>query len=109
MPVTLPQVLEATVQAACPAGGLAHALPVDVGHLHAQERGAAVSSVRERMRNWTDTEQGQAWLTEWAALFQADDDEPAGPEGVTPVDVEPPAPPPRAKRKRGQASAGHCE
>ena len=108
-PVTLPQLLEATVQAACPAGGLIRALPVDVGHLHAQERGAAVSSLRERMRNWTDTEQGQTWLTERAALFQADDDEPAGPEGVTPVDVEPPAPPPRAKRRRGQASAGHGE
>ena len=55
MPVTLPQVLEATEQAACPAGGLAHALAVDVGHLHVQERGMAVSSLRERMRNWTDT------------------------------------------------------
>ena len=95
------------MQAACLAGGLAHALPVDVGHLHAQERGAAVSSLRARTRGWIDTEQGQTWLTERAA--QADDDEPAGPEGVTPVDVEPPAPPPRAKRKRGQASAGHCE
>ena len=102
--------MEAAAGAACPPGGLARAVPVDVGHLHAQERGAAVSSLRTRTRGWMDTEQGQTWLAERAALFQADDDEAAGPQGVAPVDAEePPAPPQRAKRKRGQASARHGE
>jgi hypothetical protein len=43
--------------------------------LHAQQRGATGSVLRERIAGWFDTKAGQTWQEERALLLRADDGE----------------------------------
>ena len=70
----LPAEMRAAVQQ-CNRGGRVEALGLDVSHLHAQQRGATRSVLHERVRGWLESEAGQAWQKERAALTQADDDD----------------------------------
>ena len=48
-------------------------LALDVRHLHSQQRGAAVSVGRERVKGWLSSDAGKCWSQDRAKLLQADD------------------------------------
>ena len=53
---------------------LVEALPRDVSHLHAVQKGTTRSDLRKKTRSWEESEQGRRWLHEKSKLVKADDD-----------------------------------
>lgn len=74
-PVDLPAVVGKALDRCIGHDGLVKPLPLDVRHLHAQQRGATGSVLRERIAGWFDTKAGQTWQEERALLLRADDGE----------------------------------
>ena len=53
---------------------LVEALPRDVSHLHAVQKGHTRSVLRQKTRGWEESEEGRRWLHEKSKLVKADDD-----------------------------------
>ena len=67
-------------------------LPLNVPHLHAQQRGAASSVVSSKVQSWVRSDAGKQWLMERSKIVAADDAAPGAgskkrkqPNGVTVV------------------------
>ena len=53
---------------------LVEALPRDVSHLHAVQKGTTRSVLRMKTSSWEESEQGRRWMHEKSKLVKADDD-----------------------------------
>ena len=98
MPTALPQVIRDGVDSARQ-GDKTLALQPDNLNLHAAQRGAAGSVMKEKARTWLDSDFGKEWLEERAKLFLGGSSCTAPPlEAACPPQAAAPA-----KQKRGPA------
>ncbi len=88
-PIDLPPAMETALQDCRDAAGIVQPMPLNVRHLHAQQRGAAGSTLHEMVSDWLQTPTGRAWQAERDCLFRADEEQEAEDE-----------PAPRTKRAR---------
>ena len=69
----LPAEMQRAVRQSVSTDGRMSALQLDVQHLHARQRGATSSVMRERVCHWLRSEAGQVWSKERAKMLRADD------------------------------------
>lgn len=77
-PTDLPDVIVQSLRKSKDVSGLVKPVPVDVRHLHADQRGAAKSVLREKVADWLAKEPGPVWQQERGLLLRADDDQAEG-------------------------------